>query len=119
MDPDFFEDICGDYGEDDCLFGTHEKPDDADNIDIDPYENLDEDDVTSDATTMGMAFALASEMNAKKGKYDLDEDTDKENWKEAMSLQSRFQMEEKELRPFEQYIDDICKGRRSMFDVDD
>jgi hypothetical protein len=78
-----------------------------------------------DAINMGLAFALAEEIRdagredyseEDYSEYDLDENTDIENWKKAekMSLSSRH--ETRRLRPFEQYIDDICKGRRPLFE---
>jgi hypothetical protein len=51
---------------------------------------------------------------------DIDEDTDRTNWEQVMrmsSLQSRHKGR-KRLRPFEQYVDDICKGRRPLFEED-
>ncbi len=91
------------------------------------------------AEGMGMAFVLAEEMRDEERAYvdqlaeeiadqlstekserseDIDEETDKKNWEKVMklaSLQSRHRDRSK-LRPFEQYIDDICKGRRGLFE---
>lgn len=74
---------------------------------------------------MGLAFALAEELHEEFDRdidldlgVDVDEDTDKRNWEQAMkltSLQDRHG-EKRRLRPFEQYIDDICKGRRPLFE---
>jgi hypothetical protein len=74
---------------------------------------------------MGLAFALAEdlheefdrEVNLDRG-VDIDEYTDRENWEQATklsSLQARHG-EKRRLRPFEQYVDDICKGRRPLFE---
>ena len=78
-----------------------------------------------DAITMGMAFALSEEIREANreaqdesdySEYDVDENTDKENLEQIkrLSLSSRF--ETRRLRPFEQYVDDICKGRRPLFE---
>jgi hypothetical protein len=74
---------------------------------------------------IGLAFALAEELHEEFDReinldleVDVDEDTDRENWEQAVklsSLQSRHG-KRKRLRPFEQYVDDICKGRRPLFE---
>lgn len=70
-----------------------------------------------DPDQWGMAFALADEMAEEaRNDYDLDEDTDERNMQEAMRL-DRLQTQSRNLRPFEQIVDDICKGRRSLFDT--
>jgi hypothetical protein len=51
--------------------------------------------------------------------FDVDENTDSENWEKVRkisSLQSRHN-ENSRIRPFEQYINDICRGRKPLFDV--
>jgi len=99
---DTFDDIIDDLGD---TPGAQEMP-----------ELIDEPDYL-DATAMGMAFALADEIaDSRKGRYDLDESTDAENAQLA-SLMTRVadNKETGRLRPFEQYIDDICKGRRKLF----
>ena len=71
------------------------------------------------AVAMGMAFALADEITESKrgAEYSLDEGIDEENRRLA-SLMTRASdnQERGRLRPFEQYIDDICKGRRKLFE---
>jgi len=78
-----------------------------------------------DAVTMGMALALSEEIRdanraaqdeSDYSEYDIDENTDEENLEQVkkLSLNSRF--ETRRLRPFEQYVDDICKGRRPLFE---
>jgi hypothetical protein len=74
---------------------------------------------------MGLAFALAEELHEEFDRdidldlgVDVDEDTDRKNWEQATnlsSLQARHG-EKRRLRPFEQYVDDICKGRRPLFE---
>ena len=89
--------------------------------------------------SMGFAFALAeslsediknSELNDDDEnshylkdefncEFNVDENTDSENWEKVMkisSLQSRHN-ENSRIRPFEQYINDICRGRRPLFDT--
>jgi len=74
---------------------------------------------------IGLAFAIGDELREEFGremdldeKVDIDEDTDRQNFEQVsnlLSLQSRHDRK-KNLRPFEQYVDDILKGRRSLFD---
>ena len=100
------------------------------------YEELDGIDAISMSMDMGMgmgmAFALAEEISKtnqntwsdadywdrdiKEDDYDIDEDTDRQNLEQVkrLSLSSRF--ETRKLRPFEQYVDDILKGRRPLFE---
>lgn len=82
-----------------------------------PLEDVDPIDPFN-AATMGMAFALADEIREAeregKDKYTLDEETDEENMRLAMAV-NQTNEEYERLRPFEQYIDDICKGRRKLF----
>ncbi len=88
--------------------------------------------------SMGFAFAVAeslaedlhnSELNDDDDcnylkdefscEFNVDENTDSENWEKVRkisSLQSRHN-ESSRIRPFEQYINDICRGRRPLFDV--
>jgi len=81
---------------------------------------------------IGLAFALAEEMRDTEyqdvdldeefdrelnKEFEVDDDTDRDNWEKVMeisSLQSRHS--KKRLRPFEQFVDDICKGRRPLFE---
>lgn len=83
-----------------------------------PAPDMIEPDGKIDPTTMGMAFALADEIkDAESGRYSVNEDTDRKNWEQVnrmTSLRSRHETNQR-LRPFEQYIDDICRGRRSLF----
>jgi hypothetical protein len=87
------------------------------------------------ADAMGSAFAFGEMMSGEEREqaelnhieeeilekeFDVDENTDAENWEKAMrltSLSSRHSYR-KALRPFEQYVDDICKGRMPLFDND-
>lgn len=70
--------------------------------------------------TIGLALAVADGLvrDSERRKYDLDENTDKENMAKAMEYCSpRYRTRSsKKLRPFEQYVRDICEGRKSLFD---
>jgi len=113
IDPNFLWDRDGIYDTYDEIIddidetsGAEERP-----------EFIDEPDYL-DATAMGMAFALADEIaESERGQYDLSESTDEENMRLA-SLMTRAadNRETGKLRPFEQYIDDICRGRRKLFE---
>ncbi len=136
-DPDFYEDEEYRDGEEEYIFDTYDRiiddveldpemydPDSEFNPEIQPDDEfglgMEETDEGLDATTMGMALALADAINETEGKrWDVDEDTDRENWEQIQALATRHNStDNKPLRPFEQYIDDICKGRRSLFDRD-
>lgn len=70
------------------------------------------------ATLMGVALALADEVTSE-GKMAVDENTDRENWAKAMRMQSirdGAAYSNKKLRRFEQYVDNICKGKQSLFE---
>lgn len=130
MDPNFYDDDYDDpesYNQPD--FGGMEDPSDCceeyvydtyDRIfsedeveppELDPHDDL-------DAIEMGMAFAFAETViDAERKKYDVDENTDQDNWNrvnEVLSLESRHTSKQ-QLRPFEQYISEICNGRRPLF----
>ena len=114
--------------EDEPPEGTDEIYDSYDemmNISDSAGENADILDLGPDK--MGIALALAEEIAEERAsrywetedQYDLDENTDKENWERAMKFTSLNNRHKKiKLRPFEQYIDDICKGRRPLFEDD-
>lgn len=72
-----------------------------------------------DSRTLGLSLALSSEMHDIERKaYSVDSNTDAENMRQAMRLTSLSNRtrEGSRLRPFEQYVDDICKGRRRLFE---
>lgn len=117
IDPDFFDDgendgeDCGDcYDTFDRIVGEEEleglgsSTDDPDNFDSEHW---------------GMAFALADEMAEearleKRLEYELDENTDEENFRQAM-LQNPFPSRKPASR-FDEIIEEIRTGRRSIFD---
>jgi hypothetical protein len=73
---------------------------------------------------IGLAFALAEELHEEFDRdidlylgVDVDEDTDRRNLEQITKLSSlQARHGKKRLRPFEQYVDDICKGRRPLFE---
>jgi len=123
IDPDFFSD--------DNIYDTYDEITDDTEISADELEerldeqvegmNLEkgyEEDGLSDATIMGLALSFADEIAREnktyaQSKYDVNERTDIENMKMASLLdrggRSRI------LTPFEQHVDDICKGRKRLF----
>jgi len=118
MDPDYCEDdgFSEDYSDDEAeeyVFDTFDRVIDEDELD-DPDP---EGDSGMSSQHWGMAFALADEMadERKEGDYDLDERTDDDNMRQAMR-QNPPSGEDKELPKFEQIVQDICQGRRSLFD---
>jgi len=120
VDPDFFFDTAGEEAEIDAayqeeyVFDTYDEIIDEDVLgfnDIDP--DLDENnyDWDIDGAEMGLMGALAAEMSEESRRYDVDENTDRENWKravEAPTYTSR-QQQRSNLRPFEQYVQDYIK----------
>jgi hypothetical protein len=108
MDPLFFGDDDYDDGYHD---GLEEADDSLDEI-IDEFDPDSQDDYDWEISgaEMGLIGALASELSARRS-YDVDENTDKENWEKAQQvapLGSRHQVGSK-LRPFEQYVQDYIK----------
>jgi hypothetical protein len=119
-------------GDEDCgeayLYDTYDQIIDTNrgDQDMDVFDEMGPEEI-------GLAFALAEELYGDECQsyelekefdqeldraFEVDEDTDRDNWEKAMkisSLQSRHGSR-KRLRPFEQYIDDICKGRRPLFE---
>jgi hypothetical protein len=131
-DPDYYDDDYSDNYNDDFLDDTLSEFDEDNLFDdvIDNIEQIEKDPIESksgiSSTTLGIALALADEIRdeererrskgvkPKKRLHDVDENTDKENMEKFMSLSTRTKYK-KRLRPFEQYIDDICKGKRPLF----
>lgn len=121
-----------DYEEEEETDNLFDEVDD-DHLYLEDFDDLCEEEVARDdiveevrneflnATSAGMAFAFAEEIasSKSKSKYDLNEDTDAENWLEAsryIKASSKNRRQKGKLRPFEQMVDDICKGRRSLFE---
>ena len=96
-----------------------------DNLDPDPELDTDMRNASAFPSDkeLGLAFALAEEISElEKRTFDVDEMTDVQNMEKInkyTSLQNRQHKRAKKLRPFERYIEDICCGRRSIFDLDD
>lgn len=137
-DDDFFNDVDPEYFGDSDLNDELEKESDYDDYYND--DRLIEDIIGEEkseskggisATTLGLALSFADEVRdeererlsyqksrKKKGKlHEIDENTDRENMRKAQKYMSLSSREERtsNLRPFEQYIDDICKGKRPLF----
>jgi hypothetical protein len=116
IDPDFFND------------GENDGEDYGDNYDTydrivgeEEIERLSEGDDYRGMSSehWGMAFALADEIAEeerlkKSQEYELDENTDEENYRQAM-LQNPFANQKPESN-FDRIINEICSGRRSIFD---
>ncbi len=118
---DGYEGICDrEMGGEDYLYDTYDQIIDTNmgERDQDLFDRMGPEE-------MGLAFALAEELHEEFDRdidldlgVDVDEDTDRKNWEQATkltSLQARHG-ERRRLRPFEQYVDDICKGRRPLFE---
>jgi hypothetical protein len=78
---------------------------------------LEEDLGGLDAADIGLAMSFADHLASRD--YEVDENTDRENWeavKKLVSLQSRHQQPKKKLRRFESYVQEILDGKRSIFD---
>lgn len=117
IDPDFFND--GENDGEDCgeCYDTYDRI-----VGEEELEGLGMSDDSGDgmsAEHWGMAFALADEMAeearlARRVEYELDENTDEENYKQAM-LQNPFS--NKKTSRFDEIIEEIRTGRRSIFDT--
>jgi len=98
------------------VFDTYDRIIDETELDNEEFDL--EGDSGMSSEHWGMTFALADELaDEKSSKYSLDENTDTENLKQAMRQNPPNTNGDKELRPFEQIINDICKGQRSLFDT--
>ena len=83
------------------------------------FENDTEQDPLQDsqlnADQMGLAMAFGEFASIQEKTYDVDENTDKENWKNAMSLCSLQDRHNstggQKLAEFEQYISNITSGK--------
>lgn len=67
------------------------------------------------ADQLGTALAFGELLSEDKDKYNLDEDTDKENWEEVMKLYplqgAYHSADARSLSKFEQYINGITSGQ--------
>lgn len=125
MDPDYYEDeYAADPDEDqftaltedeDLFYDTYDRI--IEESEFDPAYDFERSAPGElDELEFGMAFAIAEGFIRDEERELLDENTDKENWEEAMRLNPVNRGTRVNLRPFEQYIDDICKGKRSLFE---
>jgi hypothetical protein len=119
MDPYFFDDDDSwddgfDAGEE-YVYDTYDSIINEDEVfgeeDSDRDENNYDYDWEIDGAEMGLMGALASEMSERSNRYDVDENTDRENWRraaEATEFASRGQ-KGSNLRPFESYVQDYIR----------
>jgi epoxyqueuosine reductase QueG len=124
-DDDYHEEGFDDFDDSDELFesaATEDYHHDSDWEDHHGHDDIVEEvrDEFLHAASAGMAFAFAEEIASSRdnNKYDVDENTDAENWMQAsryMATKSSKQPRQSSLQPFEKLVDDICKGRRSFF----
>lgn len=126
MDPDFYEDDESSsfidkeeyvYDTYDSIFVDEESdPDVMSDLETEFQGELDRD---LNAMHMGMAFALGEEIaEANRKNYEVDELTDAENMESVVritALENRH-TKKQNLRPFEQYVDDMLNGRRSIYE---
>jgi len=134
IDPQYFledDDLDGDdwcdqqclNDDDDFMFDTYDQIIDDPEADY-MLLHADTDDTPDwlQPPDIGIALAFAEEIyDSEREHYDPDENLDEENWKNALkytTLNSRFETGDK-LRPFEQHVDAVCKGRASLFDKRD
>lgn len=108
MDPDYYD---GFEDGEEYVYDTFDQIIEPDDDWFDETPSDRDDNMQLDGTEMGMAFALASEMADSDSHYDVDENTDQENWNKAMHatpLASRHETKSN-LRPFEQYVQDYIR----------
>ena len=85
-----------------------------DDHDLDVFDHTDEEEPELDADSVGLALAFGETISSNdKNKYDLDEKTDEENMREA-SKYFGTQKVESNLRPFEEYVQQMLKTRNKI-----
>ncbi|MCK4454376.1 hypothetical protein KAU51_03535 [Candidatus Parcubacteria bacterium] len=115
MDPDFYtEDVvfCDNDLDEICndLFDDHE----IDSTDFDKRIEQDiEDSLYTNADQLALAMGFGEFIVNGKEVYDVDENTDRENWRKAMKLYPlQGQYNSDNISTFEQYINEITSGQR-------
>jgi len=121
MDPDF-------YTEDDVFHDDFEEEmgdewsgnffKNSDDL-FTPFDELDIEDALYpdqlNADQLGVALAFGEILSEDRGVYDVDEDTDKENWEGVMKLyplqEAHHSTNARSLSRFEQYINGITSGQ--------
>ena len=111
----FFDDDYDDFEDMEDEFGDNNLFDDYDDIEEEIEEESKSEEDIGDLGPDELAIALAFGESIKddNGKYDMDENTDKENMREALKY-SKYS-NKTNLRPFERYVKDICDGKRPLF----
>jgi hypothetical protein len=118
MDPNFctefyddeFEEKCDEWADKEVCDEWTDSFFENDHLEQDPLQS-----VQLNADQMGLAMAFGEFASIQERTYDIDEDTDKENWENAMSLcslQDRHSPANgQKLAEFEQYINNITSGK--------
>lgn len=107
-----------DESEEEYIFDTYDRIVDENELSINKDDGF---DLRPEDIGLAFAFAEAVMDEEKSRQYDVDENTDTENWEKVqklVALETRHKTTNTRLRPFEQYVDEICKGKRSLFDFD-
>jgi hypothetical protein len=104
-DEDDYEDDYEDEREDDY-------DDDYDDRDLDVFDHACEDEPELNVDSVGLALAFGETISDNDNKYDLDENTDEENMREA-SKYFGTQKVESNLRPFEEYVQQMLRTKRN------
>ena len=126
---DYYEDDCPDFEtryignclDDGCgIYDTYDQIiDDVGSIGSEgEYGEFGMEDDFDGLSGEGLALALAIGEDIGKRKIVVNDKTDDENWEKAMkysSLANRYQRTQRRRGPFEQYIDEIRAGKRSLF----
>ena len=120
MMDDFYDDWESEEGDEDLYHEDTETEEDLfDTIAKDIGADDADDTADFGPDTIGLAMAVADGLvrDSERKEYDLDENTDRENMAKAMEYCSpRYRpRSNKKLRPFEQYVRDICEGKKSLF----
>lgn len=118
MDPDFYtedHDHFEEGVEDEWSDNFFDNSDDL----FDPFNELDIDGALHpgqlNADQLGIALAFGETLSDDRDVYDMDEDTDKENWEGVMKLYplqgAHHSTDARSLSKFEQYINGITSGQ--------
>lgn len=115
MDPDFYtEDL--EFYSDGCSnendpFDDIDQPLESDEFDADIEKDIKE-SLYTEADQIALAMGFGEFIVNDKKVYDIDENTDRENWEGAIKLCSLQKEKEHDQDKFEQYINGITSGQR-------
>lgn len=108
IDPEFYNEEISEEWSDNFFDDIYDTPSDQDTD-----ESLHPDDLNADQ--LGLAMAFGEFVVDDRNEYDIDEDTDGENWEGVMELyplQGVYHSKDaRSLSKFEQYIDGITSGQ--------